>query len=566
MSKIKGKKTAVRMIAGGLAAAIIGAGAYQVLKPEDVAAATYTEETAARRDIQNVLSATATLQPLDTYDVTTLVSGEVTSADFEEGDIVEKGQLLYTVDQSDAQNSIDRAQISLQKSKVSYQEQLDTLADLTVTSKWSGVIIEVNVSEGDSIQNNTTIATLRDSDTMLLEIPFNAYDVQNFSIGNAADVTLDGSFETLQGTVTEIDGADTVLDGYQTVRYVTIAVNNPGALSPSAAATATINGIAANSGANFSYNEERILTAETSGKIESLKIKEGDRISAGQTIAQLSSSSLETQIKNSALSIQESEISLQNTMDTLEDYSITAPISGTIITKNTKAGDSIGSGSGSAGVSTLAVIYDMSALKFDIALDELDISKVAVGQEVEITVDALDGEVFSGQITNISVAGTTTNGATTYPVTVEIADPPESLLPGMNINASIIVAESENTIAVPSAAVQRGNTVYVKGADTTAGTQTADDAESEGAPQNSSRVPEGYHAVQVETGIADDHYIEILSGLSEDEVIYVPQIRVSGSGSGEEQMPMGGGEMPGGGRMPAGGGGGGMPGGAGGMP
>lgn len=556
MSKIKGKKTVVRIIAGVLAAAIIGLGAYQVLKPEDAAAAAYTEETVARRDIQNVLSATATLQPLDTYDVTTLVSGEVTSADFEEGDIVEKGQLLYTVDQSDAQNSIDRAQIALQKSKVSYQEQLDTLEDLTVTSKWSGVITQVEVSQGDSIQNNTTIATLRDSDTMLLEIPFNSYDVQSFSVGNSAVVTLDGSFEALQGTVTEIDGADTVLAGYQTVRYVTIAVNNPGALSPSAAATATINGIAANSGANFSYNEERNLTAETSGKIESLNIKEGDRISAGQTIAKLSSSSLETQIKNSALSIQESEISLQNTIDTLEDYSITAPISGTIITKNTKAGDSIGSGSGSAGVSTLAVIYDMSALKFDIALDELDISKVAVGQEVEITVDALDGEVFSGQITNISVAGTTTNGATTYPVTVEIADPPESLLPGMNINASIIVAESKNTIAVPSAAVQRGNTVYVKGADTTANAQTANaqtaDAKSEGAPQNNSRIPEGYHAVQVQTGIADDNYIEILSGLNEDEVIYVPQISVSSSGDREEQMPMGGG-MPGGG-MPGGGG------------
>ena len=112
---------------------------------------------------------------------------------------------------------------------------------------------------------------------------------------------------------------------------------------------------------------------------------------------------------------------------------------------------------------TLAVIYDLSYLTFDMSLDELDVNQVEVGQTVEVTCDSLeDVGTIEGVVTKVSVAGTTSNGVTTYPVTVQIDNPPEDLLPGMNVDAVIVVDEATDVIAVPISAVQRGDIVYVK--------------------------------------------------------------------------------------------------------
>ena len=207
---------------------------------------TYTESEASRQDIQLTLSATGTIEPANQYEVTSSVRGEVLSCTLEEGDEVKKGDVLYEIDSSDAESSVEQAQLSLQQSRNSYNQMLESLDDLTVTSKKSGMITELYVEVGDEVQSGATIADVRDSSIMELTVPFNSSDVSSFSVGSSATVTMDSSFETLTGTVTAIDAADTVLDGYQIVRYVTIQVSNPGGLSTSSTATATINGIACN--------------------------------------------------------------------------------------------------------------------------------------------------------------------------------------------------------------------------------------------------------------------------------------------------------------------------------
>lgn len=626
----KPRKKRVRIIAILLLIVIAaGVAAHLFLGKKTDDTSTYTETEVTRRDITTTLTGTGTLEPINQYNVTTLAKGEVLTCSFNEGDTVEKGELLYTIDSTDVAESIEKSRLSLQQSQLSYQQELDNLADLSVKAKKSGVITDVSVEVGDEVKSGDTIATLRDSAVMKLKVPFNSTDAKSFSVGEGATVTIDGSFESLSGRITEIDGADTVLDGYQMVRYVTLAVTNPGALSPSASGTATVNGIACNSGATFAYNAESTITADAAGTVASVPVSSGSTVSAGSVICKMTSTSLESQVQNSAISLKNAELSLQNTIDSLDDYKVTAPISGTVVTKTTQVGDSIDS---SSGVSALAVIYDMSSLTFDIALDELDVNQVKVGQEVQVEVDALDGESFTGKITNISVAGTTTNGATTYPVTVEIDNPPAELLPGMNVNASIITGESTDVLAVPVAAIQRDNIIYVKDSGTDAGTVTTSQntaadkqdassdtsqqsgntsrqaggnftegsnrstsgsessshswktssSESSADSQNSagsktasenqastSKVPEGFHAVTVKTGLSDDDYIEVTSGLSEGDIIYVPQAQRETSESTSQQQEggfamggggdMGGGDMSGGPPSGGGPGGGGMP-------
>ena len=568
-SKRKKKRRLKKKVVIPLAVVVVAGGVvgvqYFLNRGDGDSMQTYTESEASRQDIQLTLSATGTIEPANQYEVTSSVQGEVLSCTFEEGDEVKKGDVMYEIDSSDAESSVEQAQLSLQQSQNSYNQTLESLGqnsynqtlesldDLTVTSKKSGMITELYVEVGDEVQSGATIADVRDSSIMELTVPFNSSDVSSFSVGSSATVTMDSSFETLTGTVTAIDAANTVLDGYQIVRYVTIQVSNPGGLSTSSTATATINGIACNQGATFEYLSESTITSDAAGTVVSLNVSEGSQVSVGSVIATLSSSSVEEQVESSRLSLQQSQLSYENTVEQLDDYTITAPIDGTVITKNTKVGDTLDTTNGQT---TLAVIYDLSYLTFDMSLDELDVNQVEVGQTVEVTCDSLeDVGTIEGVVTKVSVAGTTSNGVTTYPVTVQIDNPPEDLLPGMNVDAVIVVDEATDVIAVPISAVQRGDIVYVKD-DTVTNT--------DGTMVNGTLLPDGWRAVEVETGLSDTNYIEILSGIEEGDIVYVPEVARDSSSEDGEMGMMPGGDMGGG--MPSGDMGGGMAGGGGGMP
>lgn len=80
----------------------------------------YTAAGVTRQDLTVSVSGSATLEPADSYQVTTLVSGTVQDAPFEEDDTVEQGDLLYVMDSGDAQSSVDRANISVEQSRLSY--------------------------------------------------------------------------------------------------------------------------------------------------------------------------------------------------------------------------------------------------------------------------------------------------------------------------------------------------------------------------------------------------------------------------------------------------------------
>ena len=181
--------------------------------------------------------------------------------------------------------------------------------------------------------------------------------------------------------------------------------------------------------------------------------------------------------------------------------------------------------------------------------DELDVDKIELNQKVDITADALPNNRFEGYVNNININGTSTNGVTTYPVEI-VVNNPDGLLPGMNVNAEIVIAEKENVLTVPVSAVMRGNTVYVKGVKT----EKTDGKSAGKAAFNPA--PDGFGAVKVTTGISDDNNIEITSGLKEGDVVYVRaqattttnnMMMPGGMGGMGGMSGMGGGGMPGGG-------------------
>ena len=508
--------------------------------------ASYLEAAVERRNITNVFSGSGTISAANTYTVKSLVSGTVLTADFEVGDTIEQGTVLYTIDSSDAANSVEKAQLSLDQAQRSYEDAVD---GQYIRSTIGGTLVSFKVSVGDVVNAGQEIATVRDDSTLLLTLDFPAAEAANFTVGQSAQVILDGTFETVTGTVQSVSGADTLSTGSLLVRTVTIAVKNTGSLTTAQAASATVNGVSAAASAKFTYQKEQTITASSSGTVAALCVKEGASVSADTALVQLSGKELTKQVQSASDSLRSAEMSMEDTQKQMENYTITSPISGTVISKDVKAGDTVSS---TAGTTSLCTIYDLSYLQMTVDVDELEILSIQEGQSVTITADAISDRTFTGVVTSVSKAGTTAGGTTTYPVTIRIDDTGD-LLPGMNATAEITTASAEDALSVPNAAIVRGNYVLV-----------TQDSPSASKADTTMTAPEGYVYVKVTTGTSDDDYIAVTSGLQEGDTVAYSASSTASSGEDVQmgEMEMDGGPGQGGGDNGGGpGGGGGAPGG-----
>lgn len=523
-------------------------------------------------DLISSLSSSGTISAKDTYEITSLVEGEVVEANFEEGDQVEKGQVLYRIDSSSVNSQLNSSQNSLERANKKYQEALDDYNEAvsdysgdTYKSTRTGFIKTLNIEAGDKVSNNTVLASIYNDQTMKIKVPFLSTEAVSIAEGAQAVVTLTDTGEQITGTVTAVSNMDEVLDGGRMVRYVTVEVANPGGLSSQYTATVSVGDFLGSGEAIFTAVTDTTMSASLSGvngsiEVESMLVHEGDYVTVGTPIFKIKSKdvqdilqSFEDSVDSAKAQVEQAQSSLDSTQDNIDNYTITAPISGQIITKSVKVGDKISRNSGSSDT-TLATIYDMSELTFEMSVDEMDISSVAVGQSVSVTADAYSDRTFSGTVTNVSLKGSQSNGVTNYPVTVTLdSDANGVLLPGMNVDGVITVGESKDTLMVPSGALMRGNRVYIKD----------DSADASEGPQMGN-VPAGFKAVEVEIGLSNDDFVEIKSGVSEGDTVYVEE----SSGKSTDMFQMGGpgGGMGGPGGAPGGNGGGGGQRGGGGMP
>ena len=545
--------------------------------------ARYTDYTVGTRDITQSLSGTGTLNPANSYTVTSLLQGDILTAPFEEGDMIRKDDVLFTVDSADAQSGIDQAENSVSQAKSSvsqaenslaqaqraYDQAVKSLDQLNIKATVSGTVTAVLVGVGDSVSPGQIIATIVDNSTMSLVIPFGSSDAVNFTVGQGATVTLDGTFEQLFGTVAKISAIDDVLPGNIPVRQVTINVTNPGGVTPQTAATATVGDAAGASGGAFAYNAQASVTAQVAGTVSDVKVPEGGWVNKNQVLVATKSDSLTNSVLNAADSVKNAQNSVQNAKNSvksaenslgnqeskLDGYTIRSPISGIIIEKSFQEGDTLQAGK------ALCKIYDLSYLTMTLNVDELDISKVAVGQDVTVTADAAAGKTYGGRVTKINIDGVTANGATSYPVTIELLDA-EGLLPGMNVQAEITLRESADVVAIPVTALLRGDLVVVKDGSAAGGTSDGPVMIQPGegnaiggaqlrpgggeqtvigpAPPGGGAadtgaaagldLPAGYTVRKVTTGVSDGNFIEITGGLRAGDVIGVPVIETSGGG------------------------------------
>lgn len=230
---------------------------------------------------------------------------------------------------------------------------------------------------------------------------------------------------------------------------------------------------------------------------------------------------------------------------------ITAPADGVVTAVNVQAGERVQIGE------AVAHLTNYNNLETVASIDELDIPKVKVGQTVTVKVNALPDQNFTGVVTAIANEGTSTNGVSTFDVTVHINNP-SGLMVGMTTEADILTANKDNAIYVPVDAVHTmGSEKFVMLAN-----QNQNGQSNQGNNQNG-QGNWGQSRVIVQTGLANTDNVEITQGLQPGQVVRLPNLvlnsnsansRFSQGGMGFGGMGFGGGGM---GRGGFGGGGGG---------
>ncbi|MBN2547641.1 MAG: efflux RND transporter periplasmic adaptor subunit [Anaerolineales bacterium] len=170
---------------------------------------------------------------------------------------------------------------------------------------------------------------------------------------------------------------------------------------------------------------------------------------------------------------------------TLKSAWVDAPIGGTITEAKPLVGDQVSP-------STVAFrIDDLSQLFVDVQISEIDINQIKVGQQVTMTMDAIRGKKYNGNVSKIALIGSESSSLVNYTVTVELADPDDQVRPGMTAEVEIIVERNQTTLLIPNQAIQVKDgkqIVYIL------------------------KPGEGMAPVEITTGASSDTFTELASG------------------------------------------------------
>lgn len=160
----------------------------------------------------------------------------------------------------------------------------------------------------------------------------------------------------------------------------------------------------------------------------------------------------QAQVNSAKASIRQQTASTQTTRLNLGRTVIRSPVDGVVLTRTIEPGQTVAASLQAPTLFTIA--EDLSKMKIQLTVDESDIGQVKAGQNVNFTVDAFPNRQFTGVVSQVQMAATTTNNVVTYPVLVTVDNSDGTLLPGLTVNAEIEVSRQPNVLRVANAALR----------------------------------------------------------------------------------------------------------------
>ena len=295
----------------------------------------------------------------------------------------------------------------------------------------------------------------------------------------------------------------------------------------------------------FAQAQAELEAARARRSIAQTQTKRAETLFKSRTINEVDYEQTILEFANAKAEVIRSQVAVENARIALEDTDVKAPMTGIIIEKLVEKGQVISSPTMDVGGGTLLLkMADLSSVRVKALVDETDIGKIQPDQPVTVTVTAYPNQPFEGVVAKIEPQAMAEQTVTTFSVLITLQNQAGLLRPGMNADVEIRIAERRDTLAVPTIALKTARDVAI--ASQLVGLAEADvrDQLSAGQPEPGDR-PEpgdadgGYRfgnlywvfveresglvAVNVETGITDLDYSEVVSGLSEsDNVLMLP--------------------------------------------
>ena len=586
-------------------AGLFGLKAYINKQAESSSTTSYSRAVVTRGALEETVYGSGTTSARNQTNVLAEAEGTLTDLRVSVGDAVKAGDILAVMTNADLDDTITDLEFDLWELD---DQILSTSAGSKVTTieaPAAGRVVAIYAEAGDDalavFRREGALAIISTDGRMKVELS----DVDTSSgVSLGEKLTVTGETFIAEGTVVDLTRQGTCLtltiqdDSLPMGETVTVARQNGTILGTS---TLEVN--------------KPMAVSSYGGTIESVKVSVGDKVKRADTLFKLTDSPLTLKIENLRLQREAAAKSLEEAKQQRENLIVVAPCDGTIATLSISEGDEISSGA------MLCSILEGEDMNLTIAVDELDVVEVEVGQKVKITVDALSDAEMDGEVYKIAPVGSNSGGVTTYDVELTFDAEGSGVRSGMNATGEITVASTDSTLYVPVEALMTiGNDTYlmVENAGETASTMAADsmpdlsnmsqdgsktdfggsfggqsgdassgetlDAQNRGnrgnAPQRTqnaeaateesglipavkklySGVMDWLYAdvneetqvsgslVKVTTGMQNDDYVEILSGVSEgDVVLYTGSSSSSSSNMMMSMMTMGGGNRSGGG-------------------
>lgn len=554
----------------------------------------YSRAVVTRGAMEETVYGTGTTSARNQTNVLAGVDGTLTDLRVSVGDEVKAGDILAVLTNADLDDEITDLEFDL-------WELDDTILDTGVGSKVTAVeapaagrVMAIYAGVGDDalavFRREGALAIISTDGRMKVELS----DV-DASAGVALNdkLTVTGEDFTAEGTVVDLTRQGTSL---------TLTIQDDSLPMGASVAVATMDGVSLGT-ATLEVNKPMAVSSY-GGTIESVHTQVGKNVKRGETLFKLTDSPITLKLENLRLQRETANKSLEEAKEQRENLIVIAPCDGTIATLNVSEGDEITNGA------LIGSILEGEDMNLTIAVDELDVVEVAVGQKVKITVDALSDAEMDGEVYKIAPVGSNSGGVTTYDVELTFDAAGSGVRSGMNATGEITVASTDDTLYVPVEALMTiGDATYLMvengdgqtaampdfggmtlpdnadfggmtppdGAPTDATGDTAETSDSGETAQRRGRgdfaaqqteqessnaftkavaavktwLYEGVNndtqqvsgsLVKVETGMQNDDYVEILSGVSEDDIVlYTGSSSDSSSGMMMGMMNMGGG-------------------------
>ncbi len=440
------------------------------------------------------VNATGNIEPEAEIRLSFQQAGTVAEVFFERGQAVRKGDVIAKLDTVDLELALAQAQASLEQAKNALLQAQTALEN----AKAQEIIATANYSR--------TVAGVRKSEIDAARAVLAAAEA------NLAKLKAGPEPEDIAAAEAALRNAEAALRRAQS-NYDAAFARNPAAIGAHPAALeleqATNNYNSAKAqydratkgadDAQIKAAEQQVVNAKAN--LDKL-LNPARRFDIEQAEAQLQQARLqvrnaEVQIANAENQVRLAEIQVRQAQRRLDQAVLKSPIDGVIAAVNIKAGELVG-----AGAQPAVVVADLSRYHINITVDEIDIAKVKIGQEVNITLDSLPGVEVKGKVSRISPTSRLVNGVVSYDVRVDIEPTEAELRSGMTANASIVLERRSGVLLAPNWAIRRDRNT--------------------GKSFLTLQVGDQLTEVEVQTGLRNDTFSEILSGAKAGDVVVAP--------------------------------------------